>query len=94
MSRSPAELATLWLDAWNRGEPDRLPLADDFVHTRPFGRFEGAAEYLRVVEPMSRRSVESITILDVVEGPGRAAIRYEVATPAGPGDCCIHLNVH
>lgn len=83
MSNSPAELAKLWLTAWDSGDLSLLRLAPNFVHTSPFGRFEGAAEYLRVVEPMSKKSVRRIRIKDVLEGDGRAAITYVVETPAG-----------
>ena len=33
-----------------------LRLAPHFVRTSPFGRIEGAEEFLRIVEPMSRKS--------------------------------------
>ena len=88
MSESPAEMARTWLRAWDTGDLDLLRLAPDFVHTSPFGRFEGAEEYLRVVEPMSRKSVRGITVIDVVEGDGRAAIAYEVETTAGTVEAC------
>ncbi len=88
MSDSPADLARLWLRAWDSGDLSLLRLAPDFVHTSPFGRFEGAEEYLRVVEPMSRKSVRGITVKEVIEGEGRAAITYEVETPAGTVEAC------
>jgi len=88
MSESPADFARTWLRAWDTGDLSLLRLAPDFVHTSPFGRIEGAEEYLRVVEPMSRKSVLGITVKDVIEGEGRAAITYEVETPAGTVDAC------
>ena len=93
MPRSPSELARLWLHAWNTGQLDLLPLTVDFVHTSPFGRFEGADEYLRMVEPMSRASVRAITVRDVVEGPGRAVIAYDVETPRGRVEACDWIFV-
>ncbi|MFQ5552033.1 MAG: hypothetical protein ACE5FJ_12440, partial [Gemmatimonadales bacterium] len=65
----------------------------DFVHTSPFGRIEGAEEYLRIVEPMSRKSVRGITIKDVLEGEGRAAITYELETTAGIVEACDWIFV-
>jgi hypothetical protein len=88
MSDSPASLARSWLRAWDTGDLSLLRLAPDFVHTSPFGRIEGAEEYLRVVEPMSRKSVRGITVRDVIEGEGRAAIAYELETPAGTVEAC------
>jgi hypothetical protein len=88
MSDSPASLARSWLRAWDTGDPSLLRLTPDFVHTSPFGRIEGAEEYLRIVEPMSRKSVLGITVRDVIEGEGRAAITYGLETPAGTVEAC------
>lgn len=85
---SPEGLARTWLRAWDTGDLSLLRLTPDFVHTSPFGRIEGAEEYLRIVEPMSRKSVVGITVKDVIGGEGRAAITYEVRTPKGPVDAC------
>lgn len=83
MTESPGSLARSWLRAWDTGDLSLLRLAPDFVHTSPFGRIEGAEEYLRIVEPMSRKSVQGIDVKDVLEGEDRAAITYDVRTPAG-----------
>lgn len=88
MSDSPAHIARTWLRAWDTGDLSLLRLAPDFVHTSPFGRIEGAEEYLRIVEPMSRKSVRGITVKDVIEGEGRAAITYVVETPKGNVEAC------
>ena len=37
---------------------------------------------------MSRKSVRGITVKDVLEGEGRAAITYDVETPAGTVEAC------
>lgn len=87
-SDSPGDLARLWLRAWDSGDLSLLRLAPDFVHTSPFGRIEGAEKYLKIVEPMSRKSVRGITVRDVLEGDDRAAITYEVETPAGKVETC------
>ena len=85
---SPESLAQTWLRAWDTGNLGLLRLSPDFVHTSPFGRIEGAEEYLRVVEPMSAKTVVGITIKDVVSGKGRAAIAYELETPKGTVEAC------
>lgn len=93
MSDSPAQLARIWLRAWDIHDLSLLRLTPDFVHTSPFGRIEGADEYLRIVEPMSRKTVRKITVRDVIEGDGRAAITYELETPAGTVEACDWVYV-
>ena len=93
MSESPADMARTWLRAWETHDLSLLRLAPDFVHTSPFGRIEGADEYLSIVEPMSRKSVVGITVKDVIEGEGRAAIMYELETPAGVVEACDWIFV-
>lgn len=88
MAGTPADIARTWLRAWDESDLDLLCLAPDFVHTSPFGRIEGAAEYLRIVEPMARKSVVKITVKDVLEGEDRAAVTYQLETPAGTVDAC------
>lgn len=93
MTDSPASIARTWLRAWDTHDLSLLRLAVDFVHTSPFGRIEGAEEYLRIVEPMSRKSVQKITVRDVIEGEDRAAITYELKTPAGTVEACDWVYV-
>ena len=92
-NESPGDLARTWLRAWDSGDLSLLRLTPQFVHTSPFGRIEGAEEYLRIVEPMSRKSVRGITVKDVLEGEGRAAITYDVETPAGTVEACDWIFV-
>jgi hypothetical protein len=33
--------ANYWIECWNNGTPDLIPLAEDFSHTNPFGHVEG-----------------------------------------------------
>ena len=93
MTDSPGQMARTWLRAWEIHDLSLLRLAPEFVHTSPFGRIEGAEEYLRIVEPMSRKSVRGITVKDVLEGEGRAAIAYELETPAGTVEACDWIYV-
>ena len=92
-SASAGDVARSWLRAWDTGDLSLLRLTPHFVHTSPFGRIEGAEEYLRIVEPMSRKSVLRITVKDVLEGDDRAAITYELETPAGPVEACDWIFV-
>lgn len=93
MNDSPEHLARTWLRAWDTGDLSLLRLAPHFVHTSPFGRIEGAEEYLRIVEPMSRKTVRGIRVRDVIEGEGRAAITYDLETPAGTVEACDWVYV-
>ena len=93
MSDSPKTLARTWLRAWDTGDLSLLRLAPHFVHTSPFGRIEGAEEYLRIVEPMSRKTVVGITVKDVIGAKDRAAITYELETPAGTVEACDWIFV-
>ncbi len=80
-----AELARLWIESWNRMDLDwlRRNLAPDFVHVSPFGRLEGRDPYLEVVEPLARKSVSELVILEIVAAGDVAAVRYENRTARG-----------
>ena len=62
-------LARAWIDGWNAGKPEDIPLAGDFTHASPFGVIRGRDEYLAKVKPMtakkslsqSRRSTTPLT---------------------------------
>ncbi len=93
MGDSPEDIARTWLRAWDTHDLSLLRLTPDFVHTSPFGRIEGAEEYLRIVEPMSRKSVRRIEVRDVIAGEGRAAITYYLETPKGMVEACDWVYV-
>lgn len=80
-----AELARGWIEAWIRMDIDwlRQHLAPDFVHVSPFGKFEDRETYLEAVEPMARKSVVELRIIDVIATSNQAAIRFENRTPKG-----------
>lgn len=67
---------------WIRMDMDwpRQILSSDCVHVSPIGRLEGRDHYLAVVEPMARRSVVELKILDVVATGNQAAVRFEIRT--------------
>ena len=95
MSLGAAELATGWIEAWKRFDMDWLEryLAVDFVHVSPFGRLEGRGPYLAVVEPMARKSVAELHILDTVAEGDRAVIRFENRTTRGVVESCDWIRV-
>jgi len=81
-------LAHLWIEAWNRGEPESIPLAESFVHTSPFGRLEGRDNYLEKTIPMARRNVTALTALRTIATSDEAVIMFEMETPAGTIPVC------
>ena len=81
-------LARAWIEGWQRGEPDEIPLAQDFIHTSPLGVINGRDDYLEQTKPLAAKNVVSLDIIDVVAGEGRAAIIYTAATPNGKMDAC------
>ena len=89
----PEDLARTWLHAWDTHDLSLLRLTPDFVHTSPFGRIEGADEYLRIVEPMSRKTVSKIIVKDVIGGGNKAAIAYDLETPKGTVEACDWIYV-
>ena len=59
-SREEAErLARAWINGWIEGTPDEIPLAEDFVHSSPFGVVRGRKRYLDWVKPLAAQSVSS-----------------------------------
>jgi len=92
---STNELAVAWIEAWIRMDMDwlRLHLAVDFVHVSPFGQLEGRDFYLETVEPMARKSVQKLTIKEVVASGNQAAVWFENQTAEGAVPSCDWVRV-
>jgi len=90
-----AELAAGWIEAWARMDIEWLKerLAPDFVHTSPFGRLEGRDNYLERVAPMAQKSVQDLSIKDVIASGNQAAIWFENRTPRGTIPSCDWVRV-
>ena len=90
-----AELARGWIEAWQRMDLDwlREHLAPDFVHTSPFGRLAGRDAYLATVEPMARKSVQSLEVRDVLADGNQAAVWFENRTPEGVIPSCDWVRI-
>jgi ketosteroid isomerase-like protein len=90
-----AQLAAGWIEAWIRMDIDwrRERLAPDFVHTSPFGRFEDRDTYLAAVEPLARKSVVELAIVDVIADGDRAVVRFENRTAKGVVETCDWVRV-
>ncbi len=93
--KSSADLAVGWIEAWIRMDLDwlRRHLATDFVHVSPFGRFDDRETYLAAVEPLARKSVVELKILDVVASGDQAVVRFENRTARGVVETCDWVRV-
>lgn len=81
-------LARAWIDGWNAGTPDEIPLARDFTHSSPFGVVKGREKYLAWVKPLAAKNVTSLKIIKTLGGDDGAAIWFEMQTPNGLAQCC------
>ncbi len=87
------QLAKQWIEVWGRDDPATLPLADDFVHVSPFGTIEGRENYLEFIRPKTEGKVGPIPVQDIFADGDRACVRYMMALPGGPLDCCDVVTV-
>lgn len=92
-SNSAETLARVWIDRWNEGTPDLIPLAENLTHTSPFGRVTGRQTYLDWVKPMAKQNVTKLTILRTVSSSNEAAIHFEMQTPKGLIQVCDWIVV-
>ena len=81
-------LARVWIECWNRGEPDSIPLAEGFTHTSPFGRVSGRQTYLDWVKPLAAKNVTELKIHRVMGNDREAVIHFEMETPGGLVQVC------
>ena len=81
-------LARIWIESWNEGTPDLIPLAKNFTHTSPFGRVEGRREYLDWVKPLADQNVTNLRILRTLSNSNEATIHFEMETPNGLVQVC------
>ena len=86
-------LAKVWIQCWNEGTPDLIPLAENFTHTSPFGRVEGRQTFLDWVKPMAERNVMELRILRTLSSSNEAAIHFEMQTPKGLIQVCDWIVV-
>lgn len=86
-------LAITWIDLWNKGQPEAIPLAETFAHTSPFGRIEGRENYLEKVKPMAKRNVTSLNVVRTLARSNQAVIHFEMQTPKGTIQVCDWITV-
>jgi ketosteroid isomerase-like protein len=88
MSRN---VVNAWFDAFREKDISKLKLAEDFVHSSPFGEIKGRKAYLDMV----RENEESffspkLEILDMFEDGDKFAVRYLVN--GNPAFDCIYVG--
>lgn len=83
MTKSAAALAREWIEHWNAGSPDEIPLAETFYHTSPFGRVGPRDAYMEWVKPMAEKNVADLRIKRIIEDDNQATIHFDMHTPAG-----------
>lgn len=88
MSRN---LVDAWFEAFREKDISKLELAEDFVHTSPFGEIKGRQVYLDLVRENSEAFFSpTIKILDVFESGDKFAVRYLV--DENPACDCIYIQ--
>ena len=86
-------LAKVWIECWNAGTPGLIPLAENFVHTSPFGCIEGRQTYLDWMKPMTGQQVTPLKILRTLSNSNEATIHFEMQTPKGLIQVCDWIVV-
>lgn len=85
------EIVDAWFDAFREEDISKLKLAEDFVHSSPFGQIKGRDAYLDMVRANAEAFFSpTIEILDVIEGGDRFAVRYLV--DENPACDCIYVR--
>ncbi|MDX1418192.1 MAG: nuclear transport factor 2 family protein [Candidatus Promineifilaceae bacterium] len=85
------EVVDDWFNAFRERDISKLKLAEDFVHTSPFGEVKGRETYLDLVRANEEAFFsQPIEIFDVIDGGDRFAVRYDVG---GMQACdCIYIR--
>ena len=85
------ELVDNWFNAFREKDISKLELAEDFVHSSPYGEIRGGQSYLDLVRDNAEAFFSPIIdILDVIEGGDKFAVRYLVN--GNPACDCIYVR--
>jgi ketosteroid isomerase-like protein len=80
-----------WFDAFREKDISKLELAEDFVHTSPFGVIRGRKAYLDMVRENPEAFFSPVLkTLDVIEDGDKFAVRYLVNE--NPACDCIYVR--
>ena len=84
-------MAAAWFRAFENKDLSTLALADDFVHSSPYGDIEGRQTYLDLVNTNKEAFFSPvIEILDIIDGGDSYAVRYLVN--GNPACDCIYVR--
>lgn len=85
------DLVDSWFDAFREEDLSKLHLADDFLHSSPFGEIKGRDAYLDLVRDNSEAFFSpTLEIIDVLDSGDRFAVRYLVN--GNPACDCIYVE--
>lgn len=85
------ELVDTWFAAFRVRDLSMTHLAEDFIHTSPFGEIHGRETYLDLVKENQEAFFSPvIEILDIIDGGDRFAARYLV--DGNPACDCIYVR--
>lgn len=85
------QLVDDWFEAFRQRDITKLTLAEDFLHTSPYGEIRSRKAYLDLVRENEEAFFgPTIEILDVIEGGDRFAVRYRVN--GNPACDCIYVR--
>jgi hypothetical protein len=80
-----------WFDAFRQRDISKLKLAEDFVHTSPYGQIKGRQTYLNLVKENEEAFFSpKLDILDIFECGPKYAVRYLVN--GNPACDCIYVR--
>ena len=66
-----------WFSKWEKGDFNHLPIAENFLHTSPFGTINGKREYLSLVEKNKDKFLGyKFNLLDEIYFENKACVRY------------------
>ncbi len=70
-------LVRKWFEYWDKGDFGQLPIADDFIHTSPYGTIEGKSTYLEIVKVnLDKFLGHRFTLHDAFYDADKACVRY------------------
>ncbi len=85
------QIAESWLQAFRQRDLSGLALAEDFVHTSPYGEIQGRQAYLDLVRQYEEAFFRSTLQVQDLFGSGeKYAVRYLV--DGNPACDCIYIQ--
>ena len=70
-------IVRLWFEKWEQADIQHLPIAEDFIHTSPYGTITGKAQYLELVEAnLDKFLGHRFEIHDEIYQADKGCVRY------------------